>query len=75
MTAFCARKLAIVQAGPPGSGLSRLALWMLLALATGCVSPGQQEAARQAWDAHDIERGRECPGASLYGSCLGGGGP
>jgi hypothetical protein len=55
--------------------MRRLVLGILLALATGCVSPAQQEAARQAWDAHDRERARECRGASLNGSCLGGGGP
>jgi hypothetical protein len=41
----------------------------------GCVSAAQQEAARKAWEAHDVERARECGGAAMHGSCIGGGGP
>jgi hypothetical protein len=52
-----------------------LAVGALFALLMGCVSPAQRETARQEWEAHDLERARECRGAAMHGSCIGGGGP
>jgi hypothetical protein len=52
-----------------------LTLGVLLATLTGCVSAAQREATREAWEAHDVDRARECRGAAMHGSCIGGGGP
>src|SRR5262245_6096523 len=54
----------------------RLALVLACAIALGCAATTEQrDAARKAWESHDQQRARECRGASLNGSCIGGGGP
>jgi hypothetical protein len=54
--------------------MNRLILALLAALLMGCAA-GQRDAAREAWDAHDVQRARECRGAAITGTCIGGGGP
>ena len=52
---------------------------LLVGALQGCsVSPGQQEAIRQAWQEKDAERAAECRRAGrgfVAGGCTGGGGP
>jgi hypothetical protein len=55
--------------------MTRLILGLLVALLMGCASAAQRDAAREAWDAHDATRARECRGAAITGTCIGGGGP
>jgi hypothetical protein len=53
-----------------------LMLGVMFASLMGCASsPAQQEAAREAWKAHDLERARGCGGRAIDGVCLHGGGP
>jgi hypothetical protein len=56
--------------------MRRVILGMLTASLLGCASTADREATRKAWDAHDVERARECrSGAAITGTCIGGGGP
>jgi hypothetical protein len=57
----------------PSARAALLGLASLVLLA-GCATSGQSSAAA-AWAEHDREWAARCPGRSLDGVCLGGGGP
>jgi hypothetical protein len=55
-----------------------LGLLVIGSLPACSVSPARVEQIRQAWDARDTERARECERAGrrfVAGTCAGGGGP